>query len=174
MNKRVLLAMIAVVALGAMQTYAQFRVRQSDEPSAAGSFVHPPTSEAWLGFFNPENFTMHHSYSMSYSAFGNQGIALGRYTNTMEYKIADNLDVRAAISMQHSPYNTFDKSMQNGLNGIFLDRAEINYKPAENMFVRVSFRQIPNYYGYNGYNRYGAYNSPFMMGYSGYDYDDGY
>lgn len=179
MKMTLIAAMLAVTCVCAVQADAQFRMRPSDEPSAAGSFVHPPTSEAWLGFFNPDNFTMRHSYSMSYSAFGSQGVALGRYTNTMEYKISDKLDVRAAVSMQHSPYNTFDKSMQSGLNGLMLDRAELNYRPTENMFVRVSFRQIPNYYGYNGYNGYygragyGGYNSGFMMGSSVFD-DDGY
>ena len=151
-----------IAACLAVRADAQFRQRPADEPSAAESFVHPPTSEAWLGFFNPENFTMHHSYSMSYSAFGSQGIALGRYTNSMEYKFSDKLDAHVAVSMQQSPYSTFDKGLTNSLTGIFLDRAEINYRPTDNTFLRVSFRQVPYYYGYN---------SPFMMGSSGYDFE---
>ena len=164
MKTRLIAVLFAVIAVCAVQASAQFKQRPSDEPSAAGSFVHPPTSDAWLGFFNPENFTMHQSYSMSYSAFGSQGIALGRFTNSMEYKFSDKIDVRAAVSLQHSPYSTFDKSLQNSLTGIYLDRAEINYRPTENMLLRVSYRQMPYYYG----NYYGNY-SPFMMGYSGYD-----
>jgi hypothetical protein len=160
MKTRLIAVLFAVIAVCAVQASAQFKQRPSDEPSAAGSFVHPPTSDAWLGFFNPENFTMHQSYSMSYSAFGSQGIALGRFTNSMEYKFSDKIDVRAAVSLQHSPYSTFDKGLQNSLTGIYLDRAEINYRPTENMLLRVSYRQLPYYYGYY---------SPFMMGYSGSD-----
>jgi hypothetical protein len=152
--------LFAVSAIAASQADAQFRQRTSDEPSAAESFVHPPTTDAWLGFFNPENFSMHQSYSMSYSAFASQGVALGRYTNTMDYKFSDKLDARVAVSLQHSPYSTLDKGMMNSLTGIFLDRAEINYKPTDNMFLRISYRQVPAYYGYY---------SPFMMGYQGYD-----
>ena len=160
MKTMTIAVLIALTAACMVQADAQFRQRPSDEPSAAGSFVHPPTSDAWLGFFNPENFSMHQSYSMSYSAFGSQGIALGRYTNTMDYKFTDKLDARVAVSLQHSPYSTFDKSLQNSFTGVFLDRAEINYRPSENTMLRISFRQMPAYYGYY---------SPFMMGYSGYD-----
>ena len=143
---------------------AQFRQRPTDEPSAAGSFVHPPTSEAWLGLFNPENFSMHQSYSMSYTSFASQGIALGRYTNSMDYKFSDKLDARVDVSLQHSPYSTLDKGMMNSFTGIFLDRAELNYKPADNFLLRISYRQMPAYYGYY---------SPFMMGYQGL-YNEGY
>lgn len=162
MKKFIIVACISVMTIMEGQADAQFRQRPGNEPSAAGSFVHPPSSDAWLGLINPENFTMQHSYSMSYSAFGAQGVALGRYTNTMDYKFSDKLDARAAVSFQHSPYSTFDKGMQKSLTGIFLDRAEINYRPTENTLLRVSFRQMPNYYGYG---------SPFMMGYPGYEFE---
>ncbi|MGE5316241.1 MAG: hypothetical protein ACM3Q4_16220 [Acidobacteriota bacterium] len=163
--KRMIIAAAVLALLCVMQADAQFR--KAEEVSPAQSFVHPPTSEAWLGFFNPENFTMRQSYSMSYSAFGRQGIALGRYTNSMMYKFSDKLDARVDVSLQHSPYSTLDKRLQSNLTGIFIDRAELNYKPADNMFLRVSFRQVPySYYGY-------GYESPYSMGYPGF-FDEGY
>jgi hypothetical protein len=163
--KRNIAVMAAMVALlCATQADAQFRKGASEEPSAAQSFVHPPASDAWLGFFNPENFTMRQSYSMSYSAFGSQGIALGRYTNSMMYKFTDKLDARVDVSLQHSPYSTLDRRLQNNFTGIFLDRAELNYRPTDNTFLRVSFQKLPYYYGYY---------SPSMMGYPGF-FDEGY
>ena len=170
MKINIIAALLVATFACTVQAGAQFRQRPSDEPSAAGSFVHPATADAWLGFFNPENFTMQHSYSMSYSAMGSQGIALGRYTNSMQYKFSDKLDARVAVSMQHSPYSSFDQRLQSSLTGIFVDRAEINYRPTDNTLLRISYRQLPAYYGYNG--MYG-YNSPFMMGYSGYE-SEGY
>jgi hypothetical protein len=158
MKMKLIALLIVVTTVFAVQVHAQFRQLPSEEPSAAGSFVHPPSADSWLGFFNPENLTMHQSYSMSYSAFGSQGLALGRFTNSMEYKINDKLNLRADVSLQHSPYSTFDRALQNSMTGIFLDRAELIYKPADNMFLRISYRQVPAYYGYN---------SPYMMGYPG-------
>lgn len=155
---------VMLTVLGLTRADAQFRRDASDEPTAAQSFVHPASSDAWLGFFNPENFTMRQSYSMSYSAFGSQGIALGRYTNSMMYKFNDKLDARVDVSLQHSPYSTLDSKLQSSLTGIFLDRAELNYRPTNNMFLRVSFNKMPYYYGY-GY--------PSLMGYPGY-LDEGY
>lgn len=159
--------MLALVC--ASQANAQFRRSASEEPTAAQSFVHPEMSETWLGFFHPENFSMHQSYSMSYSAMGSQGIALGRFTNSMMYKFSDKIDARVDVSLQHSPYSTFDKSITNSLTGLMVDRAELNYRPSENMFLRISYRKLPSYYGY-GYN---GYNSPYLMGYPGY-FDEGF
>jgi hypothetical protein len=164
MNRQIVAFAAMLVLFCVSQANAQFRRDASDEPSAAQSFVHPPSSDAWLGFFNPENFTMRQSYSMSYSAFGSQGIALGRYTNSMMYKFTDKLDARVDVSLQHSPYSTLDSRLQSSLTGIFIDRAELNYRPADNMFLSVSFRKMPYYYGYD---------SPSMMGYPGF-FNEGY
>lgn len=120
-----------------------------------------------LGFFNTENFHMNHQFSMSYSSFGNQGLALGVYTNSMLYNFSDNLNIQADISLVNSPYSTLGQDFQNNLNGIYLSRAAVNYKPWKDVSVSLQYRQLPYYYSpYSGYygssmlNRLGYY-SPF-------------
>src|SRR6185295_14572834 len=57
-----------------------------------------------FGFINPKNFSMQHSINISYQSFGNSSVSLTSYTNTMSYKIMDNLRVSADVTLQYSPF----------------------------------------------------------------------
>ncbi len=142
-------AVCGLVVICSAAASAQFKDRGSADQSVHDALFHPPSSSDWFGFFNPENFTMRQSYSMSYSSIGGQGIALGRYTNSMMYKFSNSLDARVDVSLQHSPYSTLGSSFQNSLNGIYLDRAQLDYRPSDKILLQLSYQQIPwGYYGF--------------------------
>ncbi len=145
---------------------AQFKRTQAEEPKVSDSFIRPSSASEWFDFFNPENFKMRQSYSMSYSSMGGQGLALGTYTNSLQYKFSNALDARVDVSLQHSPYSTLDRRVQNSLSGVFLNRAEINYRPADNMVLRISYQQVP-------FGLYGMY-SPYAGFYHGMENHEGY
>ncbi|MBP9212736.1 MAG: hypothetical protein KBF97_08015, partial [Bacteroidetes bacterium] len=106
-----------------------------------------------FSLFNPNNFQMRHSYSASYATSGGQGIALQRYTNTMTYQFTPKLDARVDLSLQNSPYSTFEYRMQNQFSKAYVSRAELNYRPSENTVISLQYRELPySYYGY-GYQR---------------------
>ena len=86
-----------------------------------------------FGFLNSDNFEMHHQFDLSYSAFGNQGLALSIYTNSMLYNFSDNLNVQTDISFVNSPYTTLSKDFQNNLNGIYLTRAATQLQTMEKL-----------------------------------------
>jgi hypothetical protein len=107
------------------------------------------------------NFSMNHSYSLSYASFGSNGLALGVYTNSMFYNVSDNLNIQADVSLVHSPYSSFGQDFQNSINGIYLSKAAINYSPWKDFKINIQYRNIPNTY-YQGYNN---------RFYNSYDYD---
>jgi hypothetical protein len=135
---------------------AQFRDQIENQPSIHDGMITSNTPSLVLGFLNPNSFSMHHSFSLSYSAFGNNGLALGVYTNSMMYKFTDNLNIQADISLINSPYNSFGKDFSNQINGLYLSKAELNYRPWENFSINVQYRSNPlGYYNpYSGYSRY--------------------
>lgn len=157
---------ILVSSLMIHEVVAQFKRTASEEPKVSDSFIRPTTASEWFDFFNPDNFKMRQSYSMSYTSTGGQGLALGMYTNSLQYKFSNSLDARVDVSLQHSPYSTFDRRVQNSLSGVFLNRAEINFRPAENMLLRVSYRHVP--FGLSGYY------SPYAGFYHGMENYEGY
>jgi hypothetical protein len=115
-------------------------------------------SSSFLGLFNPENLTMHHSLGLSYSSFGGSGyMALGVYTNSLLYKFNDDLNFQMDASIVNSPYNSFGQEFSKNLNGIYITKAALNYKISDNARVMVEYRMIPYGMGYNpyGFSSYG-------------------
>jgi len=161
-----LAGLVALIVMAANTSVtAQFKSQTEQKPSVAESMIRPQGS-GFLGFFNPENFTMHHSYSFSTMLMGGKTIVIGMYTNSMLYRISDPLSVRLDVSLMHSPFNSFGKSFQSDLNQLFINRAELNYRPFDNMFIQFQYRRVPiSYYG-NYYSP--LYYNPFFQGYDFY------
>ena len=82
---------------------------------------------------------------------------MGMYTNSMMYKFSDDLDVSADISLMASPFNTLGKQYQSSLSGLFLNRAELNYRPWKNTLFQIQFQQVPAAYGLGSGYRGGNY-----------------
>ena len=113
-----------------------------------------------LGIFNPKNFTMQHSFQISYlsSSYGN--VSLTSYVNSMNYKISDKLNISADVRIQYSPFansgfgNDFSGKLQNDLTGIFLSKLSLDYKISENSFFSIQFRRFDE-------SMYNNYDNPF-------------
>ncbi len=144
-------SLMALMLILSSVSFAQFRDQLSNQASVQNSLIHSDESNLLLGFFNPANFSMRQSVSMSYMSFGNQGLALGTYTNSMSYKISDPLTLSADVSLLNSPYSSLGSKFSQGLNGIYLTRADLNYHPSNSFQIDLQFNQNPLYRYYNPY-----------------------
>ncbi len=148
-----ILMLVAIVVTINFLSYGQFKNRDIFQPSVRDGITNN-SSGLLFGFWNPDNFSMNHSYSLSYNTFGGNGIAMGVYTNSMMYRFTENLNVEVDASIVHSPYNSFGKNFQNQLSGIYLSRAALNYQPWKNFNINIQYQNIPGGY-------YNPFNSPF-------------
>lgn len=157
--------LLIVLVFGlSLTVFAQFKNSDSEKPDISqGMFK---TDNSLFGFLNSPNFNMKQSYSMSYSTFGGQGMALGVYTNNMSYQFSKNLDVELEASVVNSPYSTFGKSFQNSINGIYLNRAAVNYKPWKDVSISFEYSRLPYYYSpYSSLGGFGNnWNNNFFTG----------
>lgn len=145
----------------AVTVSAQLKEQRISQPSVVNSIV-KQSPGSLFNIFSPEKFRMNHSYSMSYTSFGGRGLALGVYTNSMFFKLADNMSFQVDASLYHSPYNSFGRNAQDQLSGFNISSARFDYKPADNMLITVQYQSLPfNYYSPfdNYYQRY----NPFLM-----------
>ena len=147
MKKYIVLACFFV--LGVLVN-AQYKDEADNSKYIRDGFLAPAPSTNILGFINPDNFSMDQSISMSYSAFSGQGVAMGVYTNRMTYAFNNRFNVELDASIVNSPYNTLGENFTNNLNGIYLSKAALNYKPTDNTYISVQFRQMPGSYYYSG------------------------
>ncbi len=149
--KKIVILSVLMLVINSM-SYAQFKDQLSNSSSVENSLIQPDNSNGLLfGILNPASFAMHQSLSMSYMTVGNQGLALGMYTNSMSYKISNPLTVSADVSLLNSPYSSLGSKFSQGLNGIYLTRADLNYHPTNNFQIDLQFNQNPMYRYYNPY-----------------------
>lgn len=150
MNSRYVVAALMV----ALCSYApaQFKSQVVQENNVSEGLMHQSAPQVLLGWFNPDKFHMRHSLDMSFMSFGGQSVSLGTYTNSMSYEFADNLIARTDLSMSYSPYNTLPvvNGKKNDLSSIYLSRAQLDYKPWENVEIQLQYRALP----------FGSYYSP--------------
>jgi hypothetical protein len=156
--KYILIVLISLVIVNS--GYSQFKpIEKKKNPYTA------QTGNLILGFFNPKNFTMSHSFNVSMlsSSYGN--LSLTTYTNSMNYQFSKKLSVSADVSMQYSPFASsvygtgYSNQMQKDFTGLFLSRASLNYKLSENSSINFEYRNYQNdpYGYYNPYNNNGIY-----------------
>jgi hypothetical protein len=146
----VILALVLMMS----QTSAQFKSQIEKEESPSETLVHPSTSiSSFLGILNPDNFMMRQSLSFNYMTSGGTALSLASFTNSMFYKIADPLNVRVDVTLQGSPFGSYGGMQQSDLSRLYLSRAELNYRPTDNTFVKFEFLQNP-YYLYSPYDPY--------------------
>lgn len=140
-------------------SFAQFKDKDLT-PTIMDGITNYSPSGFLSNFLNPNNFQMNHSVNMSYSAFGTNGVALTTYTNSMVFRFTENLNLEIDASAVASPYSSFGEEHQKSINGIYLTRAQLNYKISESSNLTIQFLNPPpgsyynSYYNYSPFSRY--------------------
>lgn len=159
------LLLVALLYLAA-PAHAQLRanVPQGDAPVA----VYDSQAGFSLGsLINPDHFKISNSYEMSFSSFGGQSLGLGVLTTSLRYQPTDRLAARVDVGVAHSPFGSSGVQQQLGFSQdtpakVYLQNAQIAYKPTENSVIQFQFQQSP----------FGSYASPYGY-YSPYGYGGG-
>lgn len=143
MKRRLILAVAGVVFVSAL-VHAQFKSQLEQESHVSDGLMRQEP-QLLLGWFNPDKFHMRHSFDLSFTTVGGQSLSLGTYTNSMSYEVAENLMARADLSMSYSPYNTLPtlNGKKNDLSSIYLSRAQVDYRPWDNVLVQLQYRSLP-------------------------------
>jgi hypothetical protein len=157
--KKITFLFAAIISLN---TYAQFKEPGFPTQSISDAII-DHSSGSLFGFLDSDIFHMRHSFNMSYSSFGNQGFALGMYTNSMSLKLSNNMNVQVDASIIQSPYSTLGKDFQKQMSGFYITRAALNYKPWDDFFISIQYRNLPMAYHYSDYGFYSnRFSNPFF------------
>jgi hypothetical protein len=139
-------------------SFAQFKDKDVSTPVMNGITNYSP-SGLLSDFLNPNNFEMNHTVDMTYSTFGNHSIAISSYTNSMMFKFTENLNLEIDASAVASPYSSFGEDHQKSINGIYLTRAQLNYKISDKSSLTIQYFKPPpgtyynNFYNYSPFSR---------------------
>ena len=106
-----------------------------------------------VSLFDPNRISMNHSFNLSMANFAGQSLTMGAYTNHMNYMIKDNLRLSTQFSLA-SPMGGMNPYAQNGLGGSqFYYGASLDYQPTENLFLKFSMNNYPQYGQLRPYSR---------------------
>ena len=152
--------LILLFAVFTVSSFAQFKDSGFPTSNVDEGILAKPSSSLF-GFLSSSNFQMHQSYSLSYSTFAGQGLAMGVYNNSMSYKFSDNLNVQLDASIVHTPYSTLGQQFNNNINGIYISNAAINYRPWKDFSISVQYSRLP----YNYYSPYSYYGGGYASGF---------
>ncbi|MBK9226191.1 MAG: hypothetical protein IPL67_03790 [Ignavibacteria bacterium] len=162
-----LMAILLVVTVFTGLSMAQYKGYDDKGPSNYNT-----SGNLLLGFINPKNFTMNHSFNVSMVNTRSGSVSLTSYVNTMNYSFSKNLNVSADVKVQYSPYASsslgagYSSALQKNLSGVFLSRASVNYQISDNAFINFEYRRLDETDYYN--NFWDPYNSNGYNGYSGF------
>jgi hypothetical protein len=151
-----IIAVVFALAIASNFSFAQYKLGDNTNPSSYKPYDNS-SSNLILGFINPNNFTMNHSFSVSTMASPYGNISLTSYINTMNYRISNKLNVSADVKFQYSPYassnlgQNYTNSLQNNLNGVFLSRASLNYRISDYSSINFEYRRIDESDYYNNF-----------------------
>lgn len=129
---------------------AQFQGDEAKNVNIKNGILSDNPMGSLFNFIDPSKFDMNHSFEMSYSSFGDNGMALGVYTNKISYEFNEQLNFQVNTSFVNSPYNSLGEGFTNSINGVYIDKARINYNPSEKFNISLQFSNSP----FNYYDRY--------------------
>ncbi len=146
---------LTILITASVSISAQYKNRPETRPTVSESIIRSDEGGLLFGWFDPSRLSFRHSYSLSYTTSGGKGFSLGALTSTMAYQISDPLSLEFDVSLMHSPFNNLGGRFANDISGIYLTRAELNYKPSKNTLLQFQYRQLPVMYWYSNYDRFG-------------------
>jgi len=149
----VILVFVSFIAVG------QFKSQPEARSSVSESIIRQDDGGLLFGWFDPSRFTINNSYSLSYTTSGGKGLSLGTLTSSLAYQISNPLSLQFDVSLIHSPYNNLGGNFTKEISGVYLSRAELNYRPSKNTLLQIQYRQLPAMYWLNNYDGFG-----FMQG----------
>jgi len=112
--------------------------RLSDGPSS-----YSPAKSSF-SLFDPNRFSMSHSYSFMYSSSKTGSQSLGMYLNSIEYQVADPLKIKLDIGYLHRPGSFLSSGGSTSNKGVIVPSFSINWKPSKNILFRFDYQQAPS------------------------------
>jgi hypothetical protein len=164
---KIFIKTVLVIIVVSSLAISQFKSQPEARSSVAGSLIRQDDGGLLFGWFDPSRISIHNSYTLSYTTSGGKGYSLGTLTSNLAYQISNPLSVQFDVSLMHSPYNNLGGNFTKDISGIYLTRAQLDYRPSKNTLLQIQYRQLPAMYWLNNFDRFG-----FMSGFNQMDEEE--
>ncbi len=97
-----------------------------------------------MSLFDPNRFSMNHSFSMSMMNMNKQSIGVASYTNNMNFLLRDNLRLQTYVTFMQPSMISANTPNPYSNSQLYFNTA-LDYSPMENTHFQVSFGNYPTY-----------------------------
>lgn len=101
-------------------------------------------SRLYSGLIDPGRLTMRQSLTMSYSTQGRSGLFSNLYSNRINYRLSEKLELDLNLAVRYTPQQLNDRSLfQQGRmkESVFLPSFGLKYRPVSGMLLEIQYQQ---------------------------------
>jgi hypothetical protein len=134
----------AVLVLLPAVVFGQLKEQQKPQPFSQLLTTGLSAPQGLIGFIglDPTRFSMHHSFSLSYTSLGGRGYSQGVYLNTMSYRFSDPLHVSVQWGILNQPLSSLGAPSLYQ-SGFFFSGASVEYKPSKDLSFGLQINHTP-------------------------------
>lgn len=135
---------VIAICICSLPVLAFSQVKKQDNVNVAKALTTPGQTQGIFSFLglDPNRFSMHHSYTLSFGSIGGHGVSQGLYLNTMTYQLSDPITMYLQVGLLNQPFGGLNGN--DGLNNeLFISGAGFEYKPSKNFQVQFEYSQTP-------------------------------
>lgn len=138
---------VCILLLFSAQVVSADSVLERQDKTSAVNTIGSTRVDSKFSLFDPDRFSMQHSYSVSYISSNGHGQTIGLYLNSMRYQISRSVDLDVTLGWLHQPSQVFSRNEQ-GVNnyGRIMPNVRLLYQPSEKFRFQVSFESMPGVY----------------------------
>ena len=102
-------------------------------------------TQFYSGLLDPSRLTMRQSVTMSYMTLGKRGLFSNLYSNRINYRLTDRLDLDLNLSFRYTPsqlnrsWTGQGRSLQEQM---FIPSFGLKYRPADGVTIELQYNQL--------------------------------
>ncbi len=168
------LVVLIIILVHVSLVFSQSPYREKTTQTTRDFITTPVTSVPFSGLLDPSRLSMGHQFGMSYSSIGGSGFTRGYYMNTLAYQFNAPVVLKIRTGVTNNPFAQSAGSHGPGATPFggmfdqaeFFGGAEIDWRPRDNVFLRLSVDRLPTGIGYTNpaYNRWSMFGPGYDFG----------
>ncbi len=104
-------------------------------------------------FFDMNNITLDHSFSMSYVSDSKNSGMQNEYVAGLNFRFSDPLFMRVELGASYIPYSTYSAMEENQMPEVYLKSASLHYQISKNSHLSIEYKKVSNFENlFNPYN----------------------
>ncbi len=143
-TKKIITLLILTISITTI--FAQFKGTNSIDYNPRDLLL--GNSDGDYSFFNMNNISLDHSFSMSFVSDSENSGMQNEYVAGLNFRFSKPLFMRVELGASYIPYSTYSSMEENQAPEVYVKSASLHYKISKNSYISVGYRNVNNFNNY--------------------------